>query len=187
MERSHPAQPIQIGKSAPSEPTFYYFAYGSCMCPVDLKRSLGEHTHPFVVGAATLKGYRLGFFCRSRLRNCGVLDIVPDPTATVHGVLYALPWRLSDRLDEREQNYRREAVTVDCGGQQYASVRTYTVIEKLMEEHAPNDWYFNIVLRGAVTCGLPEQYCWQLFQHMHQLQQQLYAQKPQRDRTLRSA
>jgi len=22
-----------------SEPTFYYFAYGSCMCPVDLKRT----------------------------------------------------------------------------------------------------------------------------------------------------
>ena len=34
------------------EPMFYYFAYGSCMCPVDLKRSLGEKTHIYVVGAA---------------------------------------------------------------------------------------------------------------------------------------
>jgi hypothetical protein len=25
------------------------------------------------------------------------------------------------------------------------------VIDKLAEELAPNDWYFNIVLRGAVT------------------------------------
>ena len=29
---------------------FYYFAYGSCMCPVDLKRTMGEKMHPYVVG-----------------------------------------------------------------------------------------------------------------------------------------
>lgn len=155
---------------------FYYFAYGSCMCPVDLKRSLGEHTHPYVIGPATLHGYRLGFFRRSRLRNCGVLDIVKDAQASVEGVLYRLPMRLSDALDEREEGYRHEMITVQQGSAQYAPVRTYTVIEKHSQEHAPNDWYFNVVLRGAVTCGLPEQYCWRLFQHMHQLQQQEQAQ-----------
>ncbi len=154
-----------------TEPTFYYFAYGSCMCPVDLKRSLGEKTHAYVVGHATLKGYRLGFFRRSRLRNCGVLDIVKDPRSKVEGVLYQLPLRLSNQLDEREEGYQHEMIEVSCEGHHYTNVRTYTVIEKLTEEHAPNDWYFNVVLRGAVTCGLPEQYCWQLFSHMHQLQQ----------------
>ncbi|HEY9699257.1 MAG TPA: gamma-glutamylcyclotransferase [Trichocoleus sp.] len=154
-----------------AEPAFYYFAYGSCMCPVDLKRSLGEKTHAYVVGHATLKGYRLGFFRRSRLRNCGVLDIVKDSGSEVEGVLYRLPWRLSDRLDEREDGYQHETIEVNCEGHRYTNVRTYTVIEKLTEEHAPNDWYFNVVLRGAVTCGLPEQYCWQLFSHMHQLQE----------------
>lgn len=160
------------------EPSFYYFAYGSCMCPVDLKRSLGESTHNFVVGPATLKGYRLGFFRRSQRRNCGVLDVVKDPTDRVEGVLYRLPWRLSERLDEREEGYCHETVEVFSQGQHYTTVRTYTVIEKLAEEHAPNDWYFNVVLRGAVTCGLPEQYCWQLFNHMHQLQQQTHHQTP---------
>lgn len=157
------------------EPTFYYFAYGSCMCPVDLKRTLGEYTHPFVLGPATLKGYRLGFYRRSLHRNCGVLDVVKDPTATVEGVLYQLPWRLSNRLDEREEvpsgGYRHETVEIDFQNQSYTTVRTYVVVDKLDEEMAPNDWYFNVVLRGAVTCGLPEQYCWQLFNHMHQLQQ----------------
>ncbi|WAL58202.1 gamma-glutamylcyclotransferase family protein [Thermocoleostomius sinensis] len=157
--------------STPAEPTFYYFAYGSCMCPVDLKRSLGEHTHSYVIGPATLKHYRLGFFRRSHRRNCGVLDIVPEPGAIVQGVLYQLPLRLSGYLDEREEGYCHEMIEVDCQGQSYTNVRTYTVIEKLTEEHAPNDWYFNVVLRGAITCGLPEQYCWQLFHHMHQLQQ----------------
>jgi cation transport regulator ChaC len=146
------------------------------MCPVDLKRTLGESMYPFVIGAATLQGYRLGFYRRSLLRNCGVLDVVPDPNSRVEGVLYQLPWRLSELLDEREEvprgGYRQEMIEVDCQNQRYTNVRTYVVVNKLPEELAPNDWYFNVVLRGAVTCGLPEQYCWQLFSHMHRLQQQ---------------
>lgn len=161
-----------------SEPMFYYFAYGSCMCPVDLKRSLGENTHQYVIGSATLKGYRLGFYCHSSLRNCGVLDIVKDSTANVQGVLYQLPWRLSHLLDEREDvprgGYRHETVEIHSNGQTYTNVRTYVVVNKLPQELAPNDWYFNVVLRGALTCGLPEQYCWTLFNHMYQLQQREY-------------
>lgn len=161
--------------SNPKEPMFYYFAYGSCMCPVDLKRSLGENTHNYIIGPATLKGYRLGFYCYSSLRHCGVLDVIEDPAESVEGVLYRLPWRLSDRLDEREELrygcYRHELVDVHSQGQLHKGVRTYVVVNKLSEELAPNDWYFNVVLRGAVTSGLSEEYCWKLFNHMYQLQQ----------------
>lgn len=158
------------------ESTFYYFAYGSCMCPVDLQRTLGESTHHYVVGTARLEGYRLGFNRRSHHRNCGVLDIVHDPHSQVEGVLYQLPWRLSDRLDEREEvptgGYRREHITVYRGDRHYPDVRTYMVVQKLSQELAPNDWYFDVVMRGATTCGLSEEYCWRLFDQMHQLQQQ---------------
>jgi cation transport regulator ChaC len=152
------------------EPSFYYFAYGSCMCPVDLKRSLGESTHHYVIGPATLPGYRLGFFRKSERRNCGVLDVMKDPNHSVEGVLYRLPQRFSAPLDEREVGYHHEFVTVNCMGRTYQNIRTYTVQEKLTQEIAPNDWYFSVVLRGAYTCGLPEQYCWKLFDHMHHLQ-----------------
>jgi cation transport regulator ChaC len=180
MEKSPARLPIEssafASSSASADSSFYYFAYGSCMCPVDLKRTLSECAYPYVIGHATLKGYRLGFYRRSVLRNCGTLDVVPDDNSVVEGVLYRLPWRVSDRLDEREEvprnGYRREMVTVERQGKCYENVRTYVVVDKLAEELAPNDWYFNVVLRGAVTCGLPEQYCWQIFQHMHQLQQQ---------------
>ncbi|NJR64474.1 MAG: gamma-glutamylcyclotransferase [Leptolyngbyaceae cyanobacterium CRU_2_3] len=175
---SHIPSLADVSLKASREPLFYYFAYGSCMCPVDLKRSLGENTHDYVIGPATLRDYRLGFFRRSQRRDCGVLDVVRDRAAMVEGVLYQLPWRLSDRLDEREEGYSHEMIEVDVQGQRYTNVRTYTVIEKLAEEHAPNDWYFNVVLRGAVTCGLPEQYCWNLFHHMHQLQQRDFGQAP---------
>ncbi|WP_013320178.1 gamma-glutamylcyclotransferase [Gloeothece verrucosa] len=158
------------------EQSFYYFAYGSCMCPVDLKRTLGENTYPYVIGSATLKDYRLGFYRRSLHRNCGVLDIIPFSNSYVEGVLYNLPWRLSELLDEREEvprnGYRQEYVDVTSRGKIYQKVRTYVVVDKLPQELAPNDWYFQVVLRGALTCGLSEEYCWQLFNHMYQLQQQ---------------
>ena len=145
------------------------------MCPVDLKRSLRENTHSYVIGPAQLKGYRLGFFRYSRRRQCGVLDIVRSSTAMVHGVLYELPWHLSALLDRREEGYVHHAVTIQCQGQQFPNTRTYTVIDKLSHEHAPSDWYFDVVMRGALTCGLPEAYCWQLFDHMHSLQRQQLA------------
>ncbi|PSB49624.1 gamma-glutamylcyclotransferase [Cyanosarcina cf. burmensis CCALA 770] len=158
------------------EPMFYYFAYGSCMCPVDLKRSLGEKTHVYALGPATLKGYRLGFYSYSPLRNSGVLDVVPDKTASVEGVLYMLPKRLSQALDRREgvaENwYRHERISVHSRERLYKGVRTYVVVNKLATEMPPNDWYFDVVLRGAVTCGLSEKYCWQLFDRMYQLQRQ---------------
>ncbi|MEM9816495.1 MAG: gamma-glutamylcyclotransferase [Cyanobacteria bacterium P01_D01_bin.6] len=143
--------------------------------PSHLKRSLGESTHPHVLGAATLKGHRLGFHYYSTKRQCGALDILPDPARDVQGVLYRLPQRLSDRLDRREGvhqgGYRRESVTIQSGEQPYVGVRTYVVVKKTPIESAPNDWYFNVVLRGAITCKLPETYCWQLFDHMRGLQQ----------------
>ena len=156
------------------EPTFYYFAYGSCMCPVDLKRTMGENTHKYVMGAGILNGYRLGFYRYSASRKCGVLDVVKDSNRNVHGVLYRLPWRLSESLDKREDvpsgGYRRESVNIDFQGKVYKNVRTYVVVNKLVSEIAPNDWYFNVVLRGAITCKLPQEYCWGLFNHMHSLQ-----------------
>ncbi len=163
-----------LHKSQLHEPMFYYFAYGSCMCPVDLKRTMGESTHQYVMGAATLKGYRLGFYRYSASRKCGVLDVVKDSQSNVVGVLYQLPWRLSESLDKREDvpsgGYRRQSVDIDFQGKIYKKVRTYVVVNKLLQEIAPNDWYFNVVLRGAITCKLPEEYCWGLFNHMHGLQ-----------------
>ena len=142
------------------------------MCPVDLKRSLQENTYPYVIGPAQLNGYRLGFFRYSRRRQCGVLDIVQSSNQVVHGVLYSLPWHLSALLDRREEGYVHHQVTIEYQGRRFPNTRTYTVLDKLGYEHAPSDWYFDVVMRGALTCGLPESYCWQLFNHMHSLQQQ---------------
>jgi cation transport regulator ChaC len=166
--------PQKTAYRSAQEPAFYYFAYGSCMCPVDLKRSLGEDMHPYVVGPAALREHRLGFHYYSHQRQCSALDVLPAPGQVVHGVLYRLPWRLSPCLDRREEvhqgSYRREAVTVHSQGRTYHQVRTYSVVQKTPQEVAPNAWYAGVVLRGAIACRLPKAYCWQLFQHMQRLQ-----------------
>jgi len=174
ISNSHPTLSARSEQLELSESMFYYFAYGSCMCPVDLRRSLGEPTHLYVVGVARLNGYRLGFYYHSPHRDCGCLDIVQDANSYVEGVLYCLPNRLSDRLDLREDvsggGYQHELVTVKVGKNTYSNVRTYSVVNKLTRELAPNDWYSSVVLRGASTCGLTERYFWQLFYHIYQLQ-----------------
>ena len=167
-------RPSVIDRQDEKTASFYYFAYGSCMCPVDLKRSLLEETKDYLVGKAILEGYRLGFYRKSRLRNCGVLDIVPDPKNYVEGVLYNLPWRLSDRLDLREEvpqnGYKRELIKVTTDKRHYHQVRTYVVVNKLEQEIAPNEWYAQVVLRGAVNSGLSKEYYWNLFNHIQKLQ-----------------
>ncbi|AFY38057.1 hypothetical protein Lepto7376_1723 [[Leptolyngbya] sp. PCC 7376] len=155
--------------------SFYYFAYGSCMCPVDLERTIGEDAHALVVGKGILQDHRLAFNRLSPKRqSCGVLDVVPHRGSCVEGVLYKLPWRVSDRLDIREEvphnGYRHELINVQCEGRLYQDVRTYVVVEKEPQEVPPDDWYFYIVMRGAVTAKLSSDYSWQLFTHMKRLQ-----------------
>jgi len=152
---------------------FYYFAYGSCMCPQDLQRSLGEPVVP-LAAPAVLAGYRLGYTRFSLARQGGVLDILPEPASRVLGVLYALPWHVSDRLDAREAvpsgGYRRATVTVTADERSFAATRTYTVVEKRAVECPPDDRYLDIVWRGALASGLPPAYCQQLRARARHLQ-----------------
>lgn len=164
-----------VNNDGQAQGTFYYFAYGSCMCPVDLGRTIGEDAHAMVLGKGILRDHKLAFNrAYPKRQGCGVLDVVPRKDSCVEGVLYELPWRVSDRLDIREEvptkGYRHEMVQIDCGGQTYRNVRVYVVVEKEPQEIPPDDWYFYIVMRGAMTAHLSRDYSWALFQHMKRLQ-----------------
>lgn len=167
--------PPQQGQATQGHTTFYYFAYGSCMCPLDLTRTIGEDAQAMVVGTGILQDHKLAFNrAYSKRKGCGVLDVVPHQGSSVEGVLYELPWRVSDRLDIREEipinGYRHEMVQIDCNAHTYDNVRVYVVVEKEPQEVPPDDWYFYIVMRGAMTANLSRDYSWALFQHMKRLQ-----------------
>ncbi len=134
--------------------TFYYFAYGLCMCPLDLRQTMGEDMYQYLIGTAILRGYRLRFSRFSVKRQCGVLDIRPNAAQLVEGVLSNLPKRLSLQLDKREavfqQGYRHEIIQVTTQEKLYQNVRTYVVVNKLSQEIAPNQSYYDTVLKGAI-------------------------------------
>lgn len=132
--------------------TVLYFAYGSCMCPDELSRDVSVYT---VVGAATVRGFRLGFTRFSRNRKGGVADLVPDIDSETEGVLYRLPRAMLPALDEREgapDHYRRDFIAVrTVDGKLHDRVLTYVVVRKEPGELVPHPDYAQALLNGART------------------------------------
>ncbi|GEM_PF-2053299 len=93
-----------------------------------------------------------------------------DTTLNVELSIEGVEVRISDQIGIHIGSDKPEQVKVFCKGQVYTHVRTYTVINKLQQELVANGWYFDVVMRGAITCGLTEEYCWRLFEHMYRLQ-----------------
>lgn len=130
--------------------TVLYFAYGSCMNPEDLRRDVPEFT---IVGAALVRGFRLGFTRYSHNRRGGVADLVPDMHRETEGVLYRLPAKQLSALDEREgapKYYRRDFIAVrTADGKLHDRVLTYVVARKIPVDIAPHEDYAAAVLSGA--------------------------------------
>lgn len=120
------------------------------MSPEDLGRDVTEFEP---VGAAVVRGFRLGFTRYSRARRGGVADLVPDLDKEVEGVLYRLPLSQLPALDEREgapDNYRRDFIAVRTpDGKMYDRVLTYVVADKLATDVAPHSDYAATILTGA--------------------------------------
>ncbi len=150
----------------------WYFAYGSNMASSNL-RERGVRATAF--GPASLAGYRLAFTLPSSRWGGHAADIVVDPGAVVHGVL----WRLErgDALDRWEGGYRRIEVTVGdaaaAGDAVTASpVRsveererpptafTYQVLDerRALVERPPSARYLERLVEGAREFGLPPTY-----------------------------
>lgn len=127
-----------------------YFAYGSCMCPEDLRRDVGNFQP---VSAAVVRGFRLGFTRYSRARKGGVADLVPDLNSEVEGVLYRLPLSELPALDVREgapDNYRRDFIAVRTpDGKMYDRVLTYVVADKVPMDIPPHPDYAQTIFSGA--------------------------------------
>ncbi len=107
-----------------------YFAYGSNLGARRFRRRCPGAT---VIGRARLPDHQLAFTRYSRHERGGVADIVPQPGASVWGVLYEIDEACLGALDDYEgapRAYRREAVRVidDAGEERevlaYAANRT---------------------------------------------------------------
>jgi len=97
----------------------FYFAYGSNMNPA---RVAARGLRTVGIRGAALTGYRLVFDkSASDHPRSAHANLLPDPTAAVEGVLYALADSQEiEKMDPFERtpiNYRRERVVVDADGE----------------------------------------------------------------------
>ena len=142
------------------------FAYGSNLNQSDLDRYTTERktaaVFPRKVCNAYLQGWRIGWTAYSKVRQCGVLNLVPDKEARTWGVLFSLTdeeLALFDRKEGHPKHYRRTPVTAyDSDGNAY-DAETYVAYPCAKTEHFyPNRHYLTVVIEGMKTHDLPETY-----------------------------
>lgn len=147
-----------------------YMAYATSMCGPDFRERLGwtdmEETRfraSVQPRRCTLKGWRLAFNRPASADPAcavGEANVVPDPAATVEGVLYRLPRESIEFLDSTESGYVRREVTVTVDGKE-TSAHLY-VAEVTRDDLVPEPAYLRRVLEGAREHQLPEGYVGQI-------------------------
>jgi cation transport regulator ChaC len=138
-----------------------YFAYGSNM---DEQRLMAADRCPnarFLFNAV-LPGYRL-VFIRGASGTTAV-DAVPDPDASVWGVVYDITESDRRQLDAREsvasRTYRPKEVLVHPHGdrEQRVMVLTYAARDPADVQQPPSREYLDHLLRGARDRAFPADY-----------------------------
>jgi len=137
----------------------WYFAYGSNMSPgtfLDRRKM-----QPVAVRPGYVDGYRLYFDIPVGPGERGVANLMLDPTARTHGVTYSLTPDDAERLDRTEGVpagvYYREAVSTTLADGASVSAFTYRST-RTSAGRKPSARYIGILLDGARTHGLPDDY-----------------------------
>jgi gamma-glutamylcyclotransferase len=124
--------------------SFRYFAYGSNLWPPQLRSRCSSAR---AIGTATLPEWRL--VCdKPSTDGSSKLNIRPDPTTSVQGVVYEIEDADREALDDAEPLY--EAIEVTVSGSRAV---TYAYRGEPHGE-PPYDWYMETVVAGAEHHGL---------------------------------
>lgn len=141
-----------------SEP-LWYFAYGSNMSrAIFMDR---RQMNPLGARVTLLRGYRLCFDIPVGPGERGVANVLPDPTAHVWGVAYAITPTEFERLDRTEGVpagvYKRISVDLIAGEQERISALTYQSTISA-PGRKPSSRYMGLLLDGARENRLPLEY-----------------------------
>lgn len=145
------------------KPGLLYFAYGCNMDPAFLAEVVGVGLPPG--WPARVFGWRLAFNKGGEGEVGGgvVANLVQEGRCCTYGVVYRLPRRALEVLDEFErapEHYRREVLWVEPVGRRarQAAVAYIGRPEWIVEEGVPDPRYLGLLVRGAMVHGLPEAY-----------------------------
>lgn len=140
----------KIYHSFKQTPTFFYFAYGSCM---DHERFNLDHVADYfqnVSGVGILDGYQLRY--TRMVSDGGRADIVEEG-GVVEGIVYEVPEEALSYLYRREgvkyKSYRPALIDVKIEGQLKKNVLTFIVVNKDKETAPPLDYAIEIIRGGS--------------------------------------
>ena len=126
-----------------------YFAYGS---NINLEQMAYRCPDASVVGPVFLDNYELLF------RRGGFATIAPKEGERVHGLLWSLTPQCERSLDIYEgypRFYDKQMVTVRDSEGRSLSVMAYIMDERFREPMLPSSSYYNGILEGYRSNGLP--------------------------------
>ncbi|HHX75244.1 MAG TPA: gamma-glutamylcyclotransferase [Firmicutes bacterium] len=131
---------------------FYFFAYGRYCNVREVKKlfsNSGVAADPDIIGVGVYRNHKLAF-TRKKNNGYGALDLIPADGDYVLGTIYRIPLDLLPVFNKKEGHphcYTRKAIRVICGGKPMM-VQAYLVVDKHLEEVAPDQEYYGIVLQG---------------------------------------
>lgn len=137
----------------------YYFAYGSNMNLKQMEERCGKNAK--FLKRAFLKGFKFVYDGYSVTRKGAVANIIEtgNESDIVWGGLFEIDKECNDKLDRFEgypKAYNRKVVPVhDDEGNTYCAIVYYRTGEK---EAKPSESYKEVVIKGAIDCGIPEDY-----------------------------
>lgn len=134
-----------------------YFAYGSNM---DAGQMSERCPSARLLGRARLDGYRLGFTTYARTRQCGVADVIADPSSSVWGLLYELDESDLPALDRAEGHpvkYQRVEVAVRTDADVVETASCYEVVRKRPFQ-TPSAHYLGLMVDAARLHRFPDAY-----------------------------
>lgn len=122
------------------------------MCECWLKRDIDSARYLY---RAELEGWRLVFNKKSK-DGSAKANIEESPGDSVLGVIYEIDETEKKRLNEKEGKYEPISVRVKLEDGSTEKVLTYESDYKTGEP--PYEWYLKLIIGGAKTHGLPEEY-----------------------------
>lgn len=138
------------------------FAYGSNMCSGRFRiyQVSPEGEDP----AALLTGYRLRFNKKSQKDGSGKANLEPHEGGKVWGVLYTIPEKDLQLLDDGEKGYSRVKLAVSVNG---VAAGTWVYIASNPDNDPalrPYSWYKRFLVEGAREHAIPPEYVAELEQ-----------------------
>ena len=132
-----------------------YFAYGSNMNWEQMKRRCPSARF---VGVGCLNDHRLAITRKSRRRLCGTADVIEERGSEVWGIVYDIDDAEILILDDFEDGYRRESMTILLAQDGTEDPAWIYIAEKEPCPPPPSAHYKRLMLDGARRWRLPPAY-----------------------------